>query len=78
MQLTEVGIPAWEYLAKALHTDVAGAMEMVTKKAVSADVAIAAIRAGMQGDFGGLMIKQSRTLTGVLSNLSDAWQPQPS
>ncbi len=72
MQLTEVGIPAWEYLAKALHTDVAGAMDMVTKKAVSADVAIAAIRAGMQGDFGGLMIKQSRTLTGVLSNLSDA------
>lgn len=72
MQLTEVGIPAWEYLAKALHTDVAGAMEMVTKKAVSADVAIAAIRAGMQGDFGGLMIKQSKTLTGVLSNLSDA------
>lgn len=72
MQLTEVGIPAWDYLAKALHTDVAGAMEMVTKKAVSADVAIAAIRAGMQGDFGGLIIKQSRTLTGVLSNLSDA------
>lgn len=72
MQLTEVGIPAWEYLAKALHTDVAGAMEMVTKKVVSADVAIAAIRAGMQGDFGGLMIKQSRTLTGVLSNLADA------
>nr|DAN42670.1 MAG TPA: Minor tail protein [Caudoviricetes sp.] len=72
MQLTEVGIHAWEYLARALHTDVAGAMEMVTKKAVSADVAIAAIRAGMQGDFGGLMIKQSRTLTGVLSNLSDA------
>lgn len=72
MQLTEVGIPAWDYLAKALHTDVAGAMDMVTKKAVSADVAIAAIRAGMQGDFGGLMIKQSRTLTGVLSNLADA------
>ena len=72
MQLTEVGIPAWEYLAKALHTDVAGAMEMVTKKAVSADVAIAAIRAGMQGDFGGLMIRQSKTLTGVLSNLADA------
>ena len=72
MQLTEVGIPAWDYLAKALHTNVAGAMEMVTKRAVSADVAIAAIRAGMQGDFGGLMIKQSRTLTGVLSNLADA------
>lgn len=72
MQLTEVGIPAWDYLAKALHTDVAGAMDMVTKKAVSADVAIAAIRAGMQDDFGGLMIKQSRTLTGVLSNLADA------
>ena len=72
MQLTEVGIPAWDYLAKALHTNVAGAMEMVTKRAVSADVAIAAIRAGMQGDFGGLMIKQSRTLSGVLSNLKDA------
>lgn len=72
MQLTEVGIPAWDYLAKALHTDVAGAMDMVTKKAVSADVAIAAIRAGMQGNFVGLMIKQSRTLTGVLSNLADS------
>lgn len=72
MQLTEVGIPAWDYLAKALGTDVAGAMSLVTKRAVSADVAIAAIRAGMQGDFGGLMVKQSKTLSGALSNLKDA------
>ncbi len=55
MQLTEVGIPAWVFaLAKLCIQTLSGAMEMVTKKAVSADVAIAAIRAGMQGDFGGL------------------------
>lgn len=72
MQLTEAGIPAWEYLAKALNTDVAGAMKAVEKRTVSADTAIKAIREGMQGDFGGLMAEQAKTLSGALSNLGDA------
>lgn len=72
LQLTEVGIPAWEYLADALGTDVAGAQELVTKGAVDAETAIAALKAGMEGDFGGMMAEQATTLQGALSNLSDS------
>ena len=72
LQLTEVGIPAWQYLADALGTDVAGAQELVTKGAVDAETAIQALQDGMNRDFGGLMAEQATTLQGVLSNLSDA------
>ena len=72
LQLTEQGIPAWKYLAEALGTDVAGAQEMVTKGSVDAATGIAALKAGMEGDFGGLMAEQSKTLSGALSNLGDA------
>ena len=72
MQLTEVGIPAWEYLADALGTDVAGAQELVTAGAVDANTAISALQDGMDRDFGGLMAKQAETLQGRLSNLVDA------
>ena len=72
LQLTEVGIPAWEYLADALGTDVAGAQELVTKGAVDAETAISALKAGMEGDFGGMMAEQATTLQGALSNLSDS------
>lgn len=72
LQLTEQGIPAWQYLADALGTDVAGAQEKVTKGSVDAATGIAALKAGMEGDFGGLMAEQSKTLSGALSNLGDA------
>lgn len=72
LQLTEAGVPAWKYLAEALGTDVAGAQEQVTAGTVEATFAIEALRKGMEGDFGGLMAEQSKTLSGALSNLSDA------
>ena len=73
LQLTEVGIPAWEYLAEAVSGgDVQAAMEMVTAGAVDAGTAIAALQAGMDRDFGGLMERQSQTLAGSLSNLKDS------
>ncbi|MDO4428565.1 MAG: tape measure protein [Atopobiaceae bacterium] len=72
LQLTEAGIPAWEYLARAIGTDTAGAMEKVTDGAVSASEGIAAITAGMREDFGGMMEEQSRTVEGLFSNLTDA------
>ena len=72
LQLTEAGIPAWEYLARAIGTDTAGAMEAVTDGAVSADTAIAALTQGMEQDFGGMMEAQSKTVAGLMSNLSDA------
>lgn len=72
LQLTEQGIPAWEMLAEAMGTDVAGAMEQVTDGAVTAQQGIDALVNGMERRFGGLMDKQSRTVEGLMSNLSDA------
>ena len=40
LQLTEAGIPAWEYLARAIGTDTAGAMEAVSDGAVDAQTGI--------------------------------------
>ena len=72
LQLTEAGIPAWEYLARTIGTDTAGAMDAVTKGAVSANEGIQAIVSGMENDFGGMMEEQSKTVEGLFSNLSDA------
>lgn len=72
LQLTEAGIPAWEYLARAIGTDTAGAMDAVSDGAVSASEGIAALTKGMEQDFGGMMEEQSKTVEGLFSNLSDA------
>ena len=72
LQLTEVGVPAWQYLADAVSGgDIPTAMDMVTKGAVDARTAISALQDGMDRDFGGLMAEQAGTLSGVLSNLQD-------
>lgn len=71
MQLTEQGVPAWQYLAKALGTDVAGAMDQVSAGQVDANTAITAITKGAGRQFGGLMAKQSQTLGGLWSTLKD-------
>lgn len=72
LQLTEQGIPAWEYLAEAIGTDTAGAMEKVSEGAVDAATGIKAVTEGMERDFGGMMDAQSKTIAGLMSNLSDA------
>ena len=72
LQLTEAGIPAWEYLARAIGTDTAGAMEAVSDGAVDAQTGIDALTRGMEEDFGGMMERQSTTVAGLMSNLADA------
>lgn len=72
LQLTEAGIPAWEYLAEAIGTDTAGAMEAVSDGAVDAQTGIEALTRGMEEDFGGMMERQSTTVAGLMSNLADA------
>lgn len=74
LQLTEAGVPAWEYLARAIGTDTAGAMDAVSRGAVDATTGIQALTAGMEQDFGGMMEAQATTVTGLMSNLSDAIQ----
>ena len=72
LQLTEAGIPAWEYLARAIGTDTAGAMAAVSEGAVDATTGIQALTKGMEEDFGGMMESQSKTVAGLMSNLADS------
>lgn len=69
-QLAEAGIPAWQALAKALNTDVAGAMALVEKRAVDSQVGLNAILESMDRFKGG-MEAQSRTLRGVFNQLQE-------
>lgn len=71
MQLTEAGIPAWQYLADAIGKSVPEAMQEVQYGFISAEVTLAAVRAGMQRDFGGMMDVQSKTFNGLISTLKD-------
>lgn len=71
MQITELGIPAWQLLADKLNTDVAGAQEMVTKRMVDSKMALDALVSGMEQNYGGMMEQQSGTILGAWSNLMD-------
>lgn len=73
LQLTEVGVPAWRYLAEAMGKSVSEVMDMVSKGQIDAQTAINAILAGMERDFSGLMEKQSRTFSGLLSTAKDTF-----
>ncbi len=72
LQLTEAGIPAWQYLADAMGLSTAEVMKLVERGLVPAEAAIADIQAGMQGDFGGMMADQMDTAAGAASNFNDA------
>ena len=71
MQLTELGIPAWQMLEEKLGTDVAGAQDMVTKRMVDSKTALEALVGGMEASYGGMMEQQSSTILGTWSNLMD-------
>jgi tape measure domain-containing protein len=70
-QLTMAGVDAWGFLAAKLGKTTAQVSDMVRAGQVSASVAIEAILSGMQGRFGGMMQKMSRTWIGLWSTLTD-------
>lgn len=70
-QLANAGLPAWEMLAKAIGKDVPTAMSLAEKKALNANAAISAMLQEMATRYGGMMEKQSNTVTGQLSNIQD-------
>lgn len=72
LQLQEAGINATKYLAEAAGMSVAEMLKKVEAGVVPAKQAIAALLAGMDKDFGGLMAKTATTLQAQLSNLKDA------
>lgn len=71
MQLTEVGIPAWKYLANAMGLSTQEVMKMSEQGLIPASQAIEAILDGMRQNFGGMMAEQAKTAGGQISNLKD-------
>src|SRR5581483_12011490 len=73
LQLTEAGIPAWQFLADAIGTSVPEAMKLVSKGAVDAKTTVDAVTKGMEKRFGGMMEKQSHTFSGLWSTVKDTF-----
>ncbi|HEX3643880.1 MAG TPA: tape measure protein, partial [Ktedonobacteraceae bacterium] len=69
-QLTELGIPAWDLLAKSMGKTTAQVMDLSSKGLIPADKGIEALLKGMERFKGG-MDAQSKTFKGMLSNLKD-------
>ncbi len=71
MQLSEMGINAWDYLADALGKTTAETMKLSEKGLIPAEQAIQVILDGMRRDFGGGMQDLSKTYSGLMSTLKD-------
>lgn len=70
-QLAELGIPAWDMLAKAIGISIPEAMQRAQNGAISASEAIPGILQGMEDRFAGSMDTQSQTLLGLWSTVTD-------
>lgn len=70
-QLAEAGIPAWQMLANVIGKDIPTTMKLAEDKALNANAAIAGMLSQMSEKYGGMMEKQSETITGILSNIKD-------
>jgi tape measure domain-containing protein len=71
MQLTSMGIPAWQTLADAMGLTVPQLQKMVSAGLVPADKALAIFQKSFEDKFGGGMAKQSQTFAGLMSTLQD-------
>jgi tape measure domain-containing protein len=74
LQLQQVGINAWQYLAEGTGKTTAEVRKLVKDGMIPADAAIKTIRAGLQRDFGGMMVRANETLIGSLAQLKDSFR----
>ena len=73
MQLTSVGVTAWDYLAKGMGKTVAEVRELSADGAIAADEAIKHIMNGLS-EYDGMMDKMSNTtVSGLWSNIKDTF-----
>lgn len=73
LQLTEAGINAYDYLAKAMGISTAAVMDLQSQGLLPAEQSIQAILKGMQKDFGGGMKKQESTLLGLWNRMKEVF-----
>ena len=71
LQLTEVGIPAWDILAEKIGKSTSEVQKMTERGLIPANQAIDMLVEGMGERFAGAMEAQSRTFTGLMSTLRD-------
>lgn len=70
-QIMNNGLPVWTILSKALGKPVAALRDMASKGKLLAKDVMPALKKQMEKDYGGAMAKQSQTLSGLWSTLSD-------
>lgn len=70
-QLAEAGVPAWQFLADAIGTDIPTAMDLAEKGAIDSTTGINAVLMGMQGRFKGGMEGLSQEIPGLFSTVKD-------
>lgn len=73
-QLTEVGVPAFEILARAIGKTEAQTIKLVEQGKISADVFIDAFQEWSKAKFGDMMEKQAKTFEGAMSTIQDVLQ----
>lgn len=73
-QLTETGIPAWEFLAEAMGKSTAEVMKLSERGLIPADQAIKMLVEGMNKRFPSMMSQMENTWDGVTSTIRDVWQ----
>lgn len=71
MQLASEGIPAWQFLADAMHKTIPEVQKLSSEGLIPADTAIKAVSDGMHKMFGGGMAAQAQTFNGLMSTLQD-------
>lgn len=70
-QLTEVGIKAWDILAKEVGVSTSEIRGMVEARMIDSSTFLKAFMHSTASEVGGMMEKQSQTLTGLVSTLKD-------
>ncbi len=71
MQLAEVGVPAYQYMADVIGSDIPTALDMMRKGQIDSATAISGLLDGLSRDFGGMMESQSKTMMGAMSTVED-------
>ena len=71
MQMAELGIPAWDMLAKGMGKSTAEVMKLSEKGLIPANKAIKVLVDGMEERFPNMMKKQSASFQGMMSTLKD-------
>lgn len=71
MQMTNLGIPALKMLADHYKVTTGQMQEMISKGLVPGTEAVQVFKDGMEKQYGGMMVAQSATFSGMMSNLHD-------